>query len=187
MNLIEITLLAISLSMDAFAVSICRGLALKNCRLKDMAIVGFYFGLFQFIMPLLGYSIGMQFETFINAVDNIIPPVILGLIGANMVKSSLEKEEEGEEHSEKVTNLPPMSTMLALAVATSIDAFAVGVTFIPLKVSAVPASFFIGCTTFTCSALGVKMGHLFGLKYKSKAEFVGGLVLILIGIKIFFQ
>lgn len=185
MNLIEITLLAISLSMDAFAVSICRGLSLKECRLKDMATVGFYFGLFQFMMPLLGYTIGMQFETFINAVDNIIPPVILGLIGANMIKSSLEKEEE--ETSEKVTNLPPVSTMLALAVATSIDAFAVGVTFIPLKVSAVPASFFIGCTTFTCSALGVKIGHLFGLKYKSKAEFTGGLVLILIGVKIFFQ
>lgn len=185
MNLLEITLLALSLSMDAFAVSICRGLALKQCKMKDMLTVGFYFGLFQFIMPLGGYILGMQFETFILAVDNLIPPIILGIIGGNMVKASFEKEEQQEEKEE--IKLPSVQIMLGLALATSIDAFAVGVTFIALNVPPVSTSIFIGCTTFFCSAVGVKIGHLFGLKYKSKAEFAGGLVLILIGVKIFFQ
>lgn len=188
MNLVEITLLAISLSMDAFAVSICRGLALKQCSLKNMSIVGLYFGLFQFLMPVLGFYIGMQFESFIQAVDNIVPPVILTLIGVNMIKSSTEKEEEeSPDEASKETKLPGATTMLALAVATSIDAFAVGVTFIPLKVAVFPASLFIGCTTFTCSAIGVKIGHLFGLKYKAKAEFVGGFVLCLIAVKLLLQ
>ncbi|MFI3249699.1 MAG: manganese efflux pump MntP family protein [Eubacteriales bacterium] len=185
MNVIEIILLAISLSMDAFAVSICRGLALKQCKTRDMVTVGLYFGVFQWLMPLGGYSLGMQFETFILAVDNIIPPVILSIIGGNMVRNALEKEDESHKNEEN--HLPSTKIMLGLAIATSIDAFAVGVTFIPLKVAALPTSIFIGCTTFLCSAIGVKIGHLFGLKYKSKAEFVGGFVLILIAIKIFFQ
>lgn len=186
MNNLEILLLAISLSMDAFAVSICRGLSLKRCKPKDMIIVGLYFGVFQWFMPLCGYYLGMQFETLILAIEHVVSPLILSIIGANMIKSSREKDDdENDEHDEN--KLPSVKIMLGLAVATSIDAFAVGVTFIPLKVNAMPTSIFIGCTTFLFSVVGVKIGNIFGLKYKSKAEFIGGLMLIFIAVKILFH
>lgn len=134
-------------------------------------------------MPMLGYLACLQFVTLIQAVDNIIPPLVLGIIGGNMIRGSLEKEET--EYEENEGKLPAMPVMLGLTVATSIDAFAVGVTFIPLNILAMPTAIFIGCITFLCSSIGVKIGHVFGLKHKKKAEFIGGLVLIVIGQNIF--
>ncbi|MFI3254807.1 MAG: manganese efflux pump MntP family protein [Eubacteriales bacterium] len=185
MNFMELTLLAFSLSMDAFAVAICRGLALKKCRIRDMLIIGLYFGGFQCMMPLMGYYIGSYFLSFIDMLDHIIPPIVLVFIGFNMIRSALNQEEETVEETSE--NLPKASIMLALALATSIDAFAVGVTFLPLQVHALSASSYIGVITFFCSALGIKIGKVFGMKYKSKAEFMGGLVLIIMGFRIFLQ
>lgn len=211
MSLIELSFLAISLSMDAFAVAICRGLALKGCRIRDMVTVGLYFGVFQMLMPLLGYTVGLQLAYFMDAIGSVIPPLVLSVIGGNMILGSMGKEEDkGEneavsdflarnklETGENTANyiqrtsdleekLPSPSTMIALALATSMDAFAVGVTFIPLEVSAVPSSFFIGVTTFLCSSLGVKLGFLFGLKYKKSAERFGGGVLLAMAVRVYF-
>lgn len=180
MNFIELLLLALSLSMDAFAVAICRGLALKTCRLRDMWTVGLYFGMFQAGMPLLGYYLGATFYHFIEMADGIVPPLVLCVIGGHMIKESRQEEEE---QGEKTDGLPGCTTMLFLALATSIDAFAVGVTLVMLAVPVFSSVALIGTVTFFCSALGVQIGHLFGLKYKSKAEFLGGFILIAMAIK----
>lgn len=181
MSFLEMLFLAVSLSMDAFAVAVCRGLALKDCKKRDMTVVGLYFGVFQAGMPLMGWLIGQQFASFMETADGIIPPLVLGMIGIRMVEESRKPEEEGE----KDDRLPSMSVMLALAVATSIDAFAVGVTFVVLETSVLLACSAIGVVTFFFSALGVQIGHLFGLKYKSKAECLGGIMLLLMALRFF--
>lgn len=172
--------------MDAFAVAICKGLSMKKCTWSKGCIVGLYFGIFQGGMPVLGYVLGVQFKDIITSVDHWIAFVLLGLIGANMVKESLEKEDEcaGCEADED-----PLAVreMLGLAVATSIDALAVGVTFAFLNVEIIPAVSFIGVTTFVISIAGVKIGNVFGSKYKSKAELAGGVILILMGLKILLE
>lgn len=173
-------LIAVSLSMDAFAVSVCKGLSVGKVKIKHAIIAGVYFGGFQALMPFLGYLLGTQFRDIIERCDHWIVFVLLLIIGVNMIRESGEKSEE-------LNCSFSFSSMLPLALATSIDALAMGVGFAFLKVDIVPAVCFIGLTTFVLSALGVKIGNVFGLKYKSKAEFVGGVVLVLMGIKILLE
>ncbi|MEE1318361.1 MAG: manganese efflux pump MntP family protein [Ruminococcus sp.] len=180
MGLIEIFILAVGLSMDAFAVSICKGLSVRKLKPKHCIIAGLYFGGFQAGMPLLGYLLGTQFESLITSIDHWIAFVLLGLIGANMIRESFSEPDE-------LNDSFSFKTMLPLAIATSIDALAVGVTFAFLKVEIFSAVSFIGITTLLFSAIGVKIGNVFGTKFKSKAEFIGGCVLILMGIKILLE
>lgn len=180
MGLLELFILAVGLSMDAFAVSICKGLSVRTLRPKHNLIAGLYFGGFQAGMPLIGYLLGTQFESLITSVDHWIAFVLLGIIGANMIKESFGEPDELDDSFS-------FRTMLPLAIATSIDALAVGVTFAFLKVDIIPAITFIGLTTFVLSAIGVKIGNVFGAKFKSKAELAGGCVLILMGLKILLE
>lgn len=178
MSLIELFILAVALSMDAFAISICKGLSVQRLRPRHALICGVYFGGFQALMPFLGWLLGSQFQSLITSVDHWIAFILLGVIGFNMVRESRSTDEECPDASFGVM------AMLPIAVATSIDALAVGVTFAFLDVDILPAVSFIGIVTFLCSAVGVKIGNVFGLKYKSKAELLGGLVLIVMGLKI---
>lgn len=182
MNTWELLILAIGLSMDAFAVAICKGLAIKEARVKHMIIAGAYFGGFQALMPVIGYLLGVNFKGLIERFDHWIAFFLLALIGGNMLREALSKGEEEELN----TSFGPKS-MIPLAVATSIDALAVGVTFAFLQVRIIPAVSMIGITTFLFSLVGVKIGNIFGLKYKTKAEFAGGVILILIGLKILLE
>lgn len=180
MSLIELFILAVGLSMDAFAVSVCKGLSLGKIKAKHMCIAGAWFGGFQALMPLIGYFLGGFFAGMIEQYDHWVAFALLALIGGNMIKESFGKDEE-------VDSAMDVKSMLLLAIATSIDALAVGVTFAFLQVQIIPAVSFIGVITFIFSAVGVKIGSLFGAKYKSKAELVGGFVLVLIGIKILLE
>ena len=186
MGLWELLVIAVGLSMYAFAVAICKGLSMKNMSWKNGIITGLYFGGFQAGMPLIGYLLGTGFKDMITSIDHWIAFVLLLLIGANMVKESMEKEEECGCCREEDASFDA-KTMIPLAVATSIDALAVGVTFAFLSVDIVPAVSFIGVITFFLSVLGVKIGNVFGTKYKAKAELTGGVILILMGIKILLE
>lgn len=180
MHLWELFIIALGLSMDAFAVAVCKGLSVRKASPRHALTAGLYFGGFQALMPLLGYFLGTQFESLIQSVDHWIAFALLGLIGANMIRESrAESEELNDSFGPKA--------MLPLAVATSIDALAVGVTFAFLQVQIAPAVSLIGVTTFALSCLGVKLGNVFGAKYKSRAEFFGGVVLILMGAKILLE
>lgn len=181
MGLLELFIIAVGLSMDAFAVSVCKGLSVRELKPRHALTVGAYFGGFQMLMPLIGFALGVRFQSFITSIDHWIAFVLLGLIGANMIRESREHDEENLSDSFS------FGTMLPLAVATSIDALAVGVTFAFLQVSILPAVCFIGATTFVLSCIGIRIGHVFGLKYKSRAELFGGAVLILMGIKILLE
>lgn len=183
MSIAELFILAVGLSMDAFAVSVCKGLAMEKCTVKKAGIVGIYFGGFQALMPMIGYLLGVGFQGLITSVDHWIAFVLLCIIGINMLKEAFEADEVCEEQDEALD----YKTMLGLAVATSIDALAVGVTFAFLRVDIVPAVSFIGVTTFVISALGVKIGHVFGARYKRRAEVAGGVILILLGVKILIE
>lgn len=180
MGLLELFILAIGLSMDAFAVSICKGLSLGTIRLKHMCIAGIWFGGFQALMPLVGYCLGSFLAEMIAEYDHWIAFILLAIIGINMIKESFGKEEELDASM-------TAGSMLVLAIATSIDALAVGISFAFLKVSILYAVTFIGIVTFICSAIGIKIGSIFGAKNKSKAELFGGIVLILIGTKILLE
>lgn len=180
MGILELFILAVGLSMDAFAVSVCKGLSLGKIKPKHMCIAGAWFGGFQALMPLIGYFLGSFFAEMIEKYDHWVAFVLLAIIGGNMIKESFGKDE-------KVDSSMEVKSMLLLAIATSIDALAVGVTFAFLQVQIVPAVSFIGVITFIFSAVGVKIGSLFGTKYKSKAELFGGIVLVLIGIKILLE
>ena len=179
MGFIELFLIAVGLSMDAFAVAVCKGLALKKITLRHALIVGLWFGGFQALMPVLGWLLGFRFEHVIESVDHWVAFVLLGIIGLSMIRESGNTEEVGGDLG--------VRSMLVLAVATSIDALAVGITFAFLSVKILPAACLIGVTTFLLSALGVYIGHVFGLKYKAKAELAGGVILILIGLKILLE
>ena len=181
MGLIELFLIAVGLSMDAFAVSVCKGLAMPKCTFKKAAIVGLWFGGFQALMPAIGYVLGAQFQEAIASIDHWIAFVLLALIGGNMIHEALDNDEEEADASLDV------KTMFLLAVATSIDALAIGITFAFLKVSIIPAVCFIGIVTFIISFAGVKIGNVFGVRYKNKAEIVGGVILILLGLKILLE
>lgn len=178
MGLWELFVIALGLSMDAFAVSICKGLSVRRCGVRHMLICGLYFGVFQAAMPLLGYLLGSRFETLVTAVAPFIAFALLALIGANMIREARSADEE------KVDDDFGPGAMIPLAIATSIDALAVGISFAFLRVAIVPAVSFIGVTTFVCCVAGVKVGSLFGDRYKSRAEFFGGVVLIAMGLKI---
>ena len=182
MSLLSLFLIAVGLSMDAFAVAVCKGLATPKITLKKAGIVGLWFGFFQALMPTIGYLVGYRFQDKITVFDHWIAFVLLLFIGGNMIKESFGKEEEKQNAS------LAFKEMLLLAIATSIDALAVGVTFAFLPdVPIIPAVSFIGIITFVLSAIGMKIGNVFGTKYKSKAEFAGGLILILIGSKILIE
>ena len=181
MDLLTLLTLAVGLAMDAFAVSICKGLAMREKVLKKGIIVGLWFGVFQALMPTIGFFLGTQFKDQITSIDHWIAFVLLGLIGINMVKEALSNDEEQADDSIAVKE------MFMLAVATSIDALAVGITFAFLNVHIVSAAAMIGVCTFLISFAGVKIGNIFGTKYKSKAELAGGIILILLGFKILFE
>lgn len=176
----ELFLIAVGLSMDAFAVSICKGLSVRQLQLKHALLAGVYFGGFQVLMPAIGYLLGTRFEHLIVSIDHWIAFVLLLSIGGKMVK-------ESREEAERLDDDFSVKAMLVLAIATSIDALAMGVTFAFLQVEIVEAVLFIGCTTFFCSFVGVKIGHVFGVRYKAKAELVGGLILMLMGCKILLE
>ncbi len=179
MELAELLIIAVGVSMDAFAVSICKGLSVQNVRPKHAGLTALWFGGFQALMPLLGYFLGVSFADFVSEVDHWIAFILLGIIGFNMIRESFHKEEE-------CCMDPDFSgrNMLALAVATSIDALAIGVSFAFLKVNIWQAVLFIGFTTALFSGVGVYIGSIFGNRYKSKAEFAGGFILMVMGLKI---
>ena len=181
MSLWELFVIAVGLSMDACAVSICKGLSVGRVRPGHALTCGGYFGLFQGLMPLLGWLLGVRFQSVIVSIDHWIAFALLGLIGLNMIRESREDEEECLDCSFG------FRAMLPLAIATSIDALAVGVTFAFLQVDIVPAVAFIGPVTFTLSAIGVWVGGIFGARFKSKAEFVGGAILMLMGTRILME
>ena len=180
MGILELFILAVGLSMDAFAVSVCKGLSLGKINKKHMCVAGVWFGGFQALMPLIGYFMGSIFADKITKYDHWIAFVLLGFIGGNMVREALGNEEN-------VDSSMDVRSMFLLAIATSIDALAVGVTFAFLEVAVVPAVSLIGAVTFLLSAAGIKIGSVFGMKYHAKAELCGGIVLILIGLKILLE
>ena len=183
MSLVEIFLIGIALSMDAFAVAVCKGLAMPKVNYKHTVWIALYFGVFQALMPLIGWFLGSQFAQYITKFTPWIAFLLLCYIGGNMIRESFSKDEEEEE-----TGLSHKELLL-LAIATSIDALAVGVTFSFVQLAVVIgfAVTIIGCTTFVLSFGGVFIGNIFGAKYKNRAEFVGGAILILIGIKILLE
>jgi putative Mn2+ efflux pump MntP len=181
MGLFELFVIAVGLSMDACAVSVCKGLSVQKAEPKHMITAGLYFGGFQALMPLIGYFLGIGFADFVSSVDHWIAFILLGIIGGNMIKESCSKEEE--------CCVPDFSvkTMFAMAVATSIDALAIGVSFAFLKINIWEAVLLIGFTTALFSGAGVLIGNVFGSRYKSKAEFVGGFILFAMGLKILLE
>lgn len=183
MTFFELFLIGIGLSMDAFAVSICKGLSMQKIDKKYTLCIGLFFGGFQALMPLTGYLLGSRFSGYIERFDHWIAFVLLALIGFNMIKESREEEEEEEKPYAGVN----FKELLILAIATSIDALAVGVSFAFLGVHIAPAVTLIGCTTFVLTLVGVWVGNLFGSRYKSRAELTGGIILILIGVKILLE
>lgn len=184
MSLTELFLTAVALSMDAFAVAMCKGLSVPKAKKGHYLIVGLYFGGFQALMPLIGYILGFNFRTLVESFDHWIAFILLGFIGVNMIIESFDS------NTEELDNLFSFKAMFPLAVATSIDALAVGVSyaFLPdMETKIVPAIAFIGIITFSLSAIGVWIGNKFGAKYKSKAELTGGVILVLMGIKILLE
>ena len=186
MGFIELFLIGMGLSMDAFAVSICQGLSMTKIRWGHALTVGVYFGGFQALMPLIGWMLGSQFAGRIQQYDHWVAFVLLVIIGGNMIREALSDEEDEAEDAAVGAGLDHKKLFL-MAVATSIDALAVGVTFAFLDVRILQAVSFIGCTTFILSVIGVKVGTVFGVLYKSKAERTGGIILILIGLKILIE
>ena len=183
MNLLELLLIAVGLSMDAFSVSVCKGLTTRKFSLRIALTCGLWFGFFQALMPVVGYFLGEQFEGFVDAYAHWIAFGLLILIGANMIREAVWGEKEEDESS----NSLDFKTMLLLAVATSLDALAVGVSFACIQVNIWLAVIIIGVTTFIFSVLGVKIGNVFGSKYEKSAGIFGGIILILIGLKIFLE
>lgn len=181
MGVLEILLLGVGLAMDAFAVSICKGLSMKKMNWKNAVIIALYFGVFQALMPLIGYFLGVTFESLVTTFDHWIAFILLSLIGGKMIKESFDSEDD--KKNDKVD----FKTMVVLAVATSIDALAVGITFAFFDVNLMLAISSIGIITFIISILGVKIGNRFGDKYQSKAELMGGVILVLLGIKILLE
>ena len=181
MGLWELFVIAVGLSMDAFAVSVCKGLSVRRCTFRHMLICGLYFGVFQAVMPLIGYILGSQFESLVSSIAPFIAFALLAVIGVNMIR---ESRDEDDEH---INDDFSLHAMVPLAVATSIDALAVGVSCAFLQVNILATVLFIGVTTFACCVFGVKIGCIFGNRYKAGAELFGGVVLVLMGIKILME
>lgn len=182
MGIIEIFFIGVGLAMDAFAVSICKGLSMKKLNVKKMIIIGGYFGFFQALMPLIGYLLGTRFENLVTQIDHWIAFILLAIIGGNMIKEALGKDAESNNNDSV-----DFKEMIVLAIATSIDALAVGITFAFLKVDILKSIIIIGITTFIISMIGVVIGNRFGNKYEKKAELAGGIILIIIGLKILLE
>lgn len=182
MSLLTLFVTAVGLSMDAFAVAICKGLAMKKLSWKKALVIGLWFGGFQALMPTLGYLLGTRFQQAVTAIDHWIAFILLSLIGFSMIREALSKDQD-----DGVNDSLDVKTMFLLALATSIDALAVGVTYAFLQVRIVPAVTFIGVTTLVLSIAGVKIGNLFGLKYKARAEVAGGTILIVMGTRILLE
>ena len=183
---IELFLLGIGLAMDAFAVSVCKGLGMRRLNKKQTLIIGLYFGGFQALMPLIGWLLGSQFQKYITSIDHWIAFILLSFIGGKMMIEAIR--EWKEEETVDVMDAPlDHKNMLVLAVATSIDALAVGITFAFLDTPIIEAITIIGITTMVISIIGVVVGNFFGSRYKSKAEFIGGLILVLLGLKILLE
>lgn len=181
MKLSEIIIIAIGLAMDAFAVSVCKGLAMRKMSMKKAIIIATYFGVYQAVMPVIGYLLGMQFKSVIENVDHWIAFILLGIIGINMIKEAVSN------NSESVSDNVGFKEMSVLAIATSIDALAVGVTFAFLGVGIIRETCIVGIITFAMCIIGVKIGNVFGNKFEKKAEIFGGVILILMGIKILLE
>ncbi len=181
----ELILIAVGLSMDAFAVSLCKGLCMKKLRMSHAAVIALFFGVFQAVMPLIGWFLGTQFESYITPVDHWVAFVLLGYIGGRMIWDAIHEPDVDE-----CCDIEPkldLKELFTLAVATSIDALAVGITFAFLKMDIVPAVLLIGAITFALSLAGVAIGFKFGTRYQKKAEIAGGVVLVLIGLKILLE
>lgn len=181
MGFVELLLLSVGLGMDAFAVSVCKGISMKKMNWKKTCIIGLYFGGFQALMPVLGYFLGSTFESVISNLDHWIAFGLLAIIGGNMIKDAFSKECDSFDDDVR------FKAMIVLAIATSIDALAVGITFAFLKVNLILTISMIGVITFILAIVGTKVGNRFGDKYEKKAEFVGGVILILLGIKILLE
>lgn len=179
MSVIEIAIIGIGLAMDAFAVSICKGLAMKKMSYQKAIIIALFFGGFQALMPAIGYVLGTTFASKIAAIDHWIAFILLGLIGVNMIKEALGKEDD-----ECLDDALHFGDLIMLSIATSVDVLAVGITFAFFNVSIVLSTSIIGFITFIICIIGVKVGNVFGEKYKSKAELTGGILLIIMGCKI---
>lgn len=180
MSFIELLLIAVGLAMDAFAVSVCKGLSVKRLELRHSMLAGLYFGGFQFLMPVVGYLLGSRFEMAIKSFDHWIAFGLLAVIGANMIHEAFGDDEKLDDDF-------GFKNMLLMAIATSIDALAVGISFACLGVEILPAAGMIGIITFMLSAFGIRIGHAFGTKYKAKAELTGGVILVFIGLKILLE
>lgn len=183
MGLLELFLIAVGLSMDAFAASLSKGLDMRKLNNKHAAVIALFFGGFQAFMPLIGWFLGKQFEQYITPIDHWIAFVLLAFIGGNMIVNVFKDEDGNAKHSDNLN----IKEIFILAIATSIDALTVGITFAFLQAAIVPAVSFIGIITFSLSFIGVQVGHRFGSKFGSKAELAGGIVLILIGLKILLE
>lgn len=179
-------LMGVGLSMDAFAVSICKGLSMRKVNKKQCLVIGLFFGGFQALMPFIGWVLGSQFEQYITSIDHWIAFILLGFIGGKMVVEAIREKDEAVEVGKMDPPLD-LKEMFILAIATSIDALAVGITFAFLQVPIVEAVSIIGITTFVISVIGVYVGNFFGNRYKKKAELAGGIILILIGVKILLE
>lgn len=181
MGVLELLLLSVGLAMDAFAVSVCKGISMKKMNWKKAIIIGLYFGGLQALMPTIGYFLGAAFQSLITSIDHWIAFILLGIIGGGMIKESFGDDEENRNDDVS------FKTMIVLAIATSIDALAIGITFAFLNVNLVLAISLIGIITFILSVFGTKIGNRFGDKYEKKAEFLGGVILVLLGIKILLE
>lgn len=184
MGIGEIIFIGVGLSADAFSVAVCKGLNMRKLNLKHGYIIALFFGVFQAVMPLIGYLLGTGFSSYIEAIDHWIAFVLLAFIGGKMTVEAIRDKGDDEEEKSDALNLGELTVM---AVATSIDALAVGITFAFLDVKIIPAAAIIGVTTFALSLAGVLIGNKFGAKYKNKAELAGGIILILIGLKILLE
>jgi putative Mn2+ efflux pump MntP len=181
MGILEIIFIGIGLAMDAFAVSICKGLSMKKLDIKKAVIIALYFGIFQAVMPIIGYLLGSSFQNIVTNIDHWIAFILLLFIGGNMIKESFDPEDD------KKNDDVSFKTMIVLAIATSIDALAVGITLAFLQTNLLFSVSIIGIITFVLSLVGVKIGNKFGDKFQNKAEFAGGIILILIGVKILLE
>ncbi|MBQ3409153.1 MAG: manganese efflux pump [Clostridia bacterium] len=181
MDFFEIIWVGIGLAMDAFAVSVCKGLSMKKMNWKKANIISLYFGTFQAIMPIIGFFLGATFRGFVENIDHWIAFILLAIIGCNMIKESTNDDNE------KINDRIDIKTMLLLAIATSIDALAVGLTFALFEINIWLAIFIIGVITFTLSLIGVKIGNRFGDKLQNKAELIGGIILIIIGLRVLLE
>lgn len=183
MGYIELFLIAVGLSMDAFAVALCKGLSMRKLSVKGGVVIALYFGVFQAVMPFFGWLLGRQFESYITAIDHWIAFILLVFIGGKMLYEAIFEKDEDEDAEFRLDH----KELFVLAIATSIDALAVGITFAFLQVSILPSVSLIGVTTFVLSFLGVVIGNRFGIRFKKKAEILGGAVLCLIGLKILLE